>query len=80
MLRTGKIGYIARGIVWFVVAWLFLKSAYKASPDEAGDTGNVFQWLQHWQHGNLLMALVAAGLICYGLFMFARARYQPIHT
>lgn len=80
LIKTGRLGYTARGIVWFIIGWLFLKAAVKSSPGQAGGSGDVFQWLQSWDHGDVLLAIVAAGLVCYGIFMFLRARYQPIHT
>jgi hypothetical protein len=80
LIKAGRLGYAARGIVWFIIGWLFLKAAVKSSPGQAGGSGDVFQWLQRWDHGDVLLAIVAAGLICYGIFMFLRARYQPIHS
>ncbi|RYD56913.1 MAG: DUF1206 domain-containing protein [Sphingobacteriales bacterium] len=80
LISAGKLGYAARGIVWFIIGWLFLKAALNASPGEAGGSGDVFEWLQSWDYGDALMAIVAAGLVCYGIFMFLRARYQPINA
>lgn len=80
LIHAGRLGYTARGIVWFIIGWLFLKAAIQASPGQAGGSADVFQWLQSWQYGDILLAIVAAGLVCYGIFMFLRARYQPIHT
>jgi hypothetical protein len=80
LVKVGKLGYIARGVVWLVVGWFFLKAAYDASPDEAGDSSEIFQWLQSGPYGGLILAVLALGLICYGMFMFIRAKYQPIHT
>lgn len=78
LVKAGLFGYIARGIVWLMLGWLFLKSALHSNAKEAGDSGNAFQWLEStW--GSVIMALVSVGLICYGVFMFMRARYQPIH-
>lgn len=79
LIKTGRVGYAARGIVWFIIGWLFLKAAMRSSPEQAGGSADVFQWLQSWDHGDILLAVVAAGLVCYGIFMFLRARYQPIH-
>lgn len=79
LIKSGRLGYVARGIVWFIIGWLFLRAAIEASPGKAGGSSDVFKWLQSWDHGDMLLAIVAAGLVCYGLFMFLRARYQPIH-
>lgn len=78
LLRTGKAGYIARGIVWLIIGWLFFKAAIHKNANEAGGTDTALQWLKTSSYGSLLLAAVATGLICYGFFMFVRARYQPI--
>lgn len=77
---AGVAGYSARGIVWLIIGWMFLKAALSANPGEAGGNEAAFGWLQNTTYGSLLLALVAAGLVCYGLFTMLRAKYQHIHT
>jgi hypothetical protein len=76
LLRSGKIGYIARGLVWLIIAWLIFKSAIHSSAEEAGGTGNAFQWLESSPFGSYLLGVLALGLVCYGVFNFIRARYE----
>ncbi|WP_162426458.1 DUF1206 domain-containing protein [Pontibacter pudoricolor] len=80
MIRAGKIGYIARGIVWLIIAYLFLKAAMNSNPKEAGGSGSAFQFLENSSYGSYLLGAVAIGLIFYGVFMFMRARYQVINV
>ena len=80
MIRAGKFGYMARGVVWLLIGYLFLKAAKNANPEEAGGTGSAFQFLEEASYGSFLLGAVALGLLCYGVFMFMRARYQPIST
>ena len=80
MIKAGKFGYMARGVVWFLVGWLFIKAAMENNSQEAGGTGSAFQFLENSSYGSFLLGAVALGLICYGVFMFMRARYQPIST
>lgn len=80
MIRAGKAGYIARGIVWLIIGWLFLKAAMNSNPNEAGGTSSAFQFLESSSYGSYLLGAVALGLICYGIFMFMRAKYQSINT
>ncbi len=77
--KVGIAGYIARGIVWLIIGWLFIKAALHADAKEAGGSDAAFQWLQEASYGSLLLGIIGIGLICYGVFMFLRARYQPIH-
>jgi hypothetical protein len=78
LLRAGKVGYIARGIVWLVIAFLFLKAALHANAREAGDTSSAFQFIQHGPYGTYLLSGLAFGLICYGVMNFIRAAYERL--
>ncbi|MFD2244934.1 DUF1206 domain-containing protein [Pontibacter ruber] len=80
MIRAGKIGYIARGIVWIIIGYLFLKAALASNPQEAGGSSSAFKFLEDSSYGSFLLGAVALGLICYGVFMFMRAKYQAINT
>jgi len=75
---AGVAGYSARGAVWIVIGWLFIKAAVNANPTYAGGSDKAFSWLQNGWYGSLLLAIVAIGLLCYGIFMFMRARYQQL--
>ena len=78
--NVGVAGYTARGVVWLIIGWLFMKAALAADASEAGasDSASAFTWLHDSSYGSLLLGGVGAGLICYGIFMFLRAKYQPI--
>ncbi|MEJ8801786.1 DUF1206 domain-containing protein [Pontibacter sp. H249] len=80
LVRMGKIGYIARGVVWIVIGYLFLKAALSSNAQEAGSSSQAFQFLETSSYGSFLLGAVAVGLIFYGAFMFMRAKYQPIGT
>ena len=74
---AGTLGYIARGIVLVIIGYFLLHAATRSNPQEAQGTGEAFDFLQN-QFGSVMMALVALGLIGYGVFTFVRARYQKI--
>jgi hypothetical protein len=78
LIRAGLVGYIARGLVWLLIGYLFLQAALHAKASEAGDTDKAFQMLEHATFGSLLLGVLALGLICYGVFMFVRARCEVI--
>lgn len=80
LIKSGQVGYIARGIVWLIIGWLFMQAAIHHNANKAGNTSEAFKWLQDSVYGDILLVSVALGLICYGVFMFLRARYQPIRT
>lgn len=76
LLMAGKVGYIARGIVWLLIAWLFANAAIHSNSSEAGDTSKAFSFLEHVSYGSYLLGAVGLGLICYGTFNFIRAKYE----
>ncbi|MGV3640166.1 MAG: DUF1206 domain-containing protein [Adhaeribacter sp.] len=79
LIRAGKVGYIARGVVWILIGYLFLKAALNANAQEAGGTEKAFRLIEQGTFGSVLLGIMALGLICYGVFMFVRARSETIN-
>ncbi|MEO5599778.1 MAG: DUF1206 domain-containing protein [Cyclobacteriaceae bacterium] len=75
--RAGMIGFISRGIVLTIIGYLLFHSALLSSPKEAQGTGGAFEFLEN-TFGSLLMAIVALGLVGYGIFTLVKANYQKI--
>lgn len=76
LLLSGKVGFVSRGVVWLAIGVLFVRAALKASASEAGDTGKAFRFIESNPMGSYLLAMLALGLLCYGVFNFIRARYE----
>jgi small-conductance mechanosensitive channel len=74
--RSGKVGYISRGVVWLVIAFLFFRAAVHARASEAGSTGEAFQFIESSPYGSALLGVLGLGVIAYGIFSFVRARYE----
>lgn len=79
LLRAGKVGYLARGVVWLIVAWLLLKAALHANSSEAGDTADAFRLVESSTAGSLLLGALGLGLVAYGVFNFIRARHERFY-
>lgn len=79
LLSSGKVGYVARGIVWFIISFLLGKAAFYSNSQEAGSTGEAFQFVGEASYGPILLFALALGLICYGVFNFIRARFESFH-
>ncbi len=77
LIRSGQVGYVARAVVWLIVGYFLLQAALQSDSSEAGDTDTALNYLEY-QYGSLTLALTGLGLVCYGIFQFARAKYQPI--
>lgn len=78
LLGAGKIGYVSRGIVWLLIAWLFINATIDAKASEAGDTSKAFTLIEKSEYGSLILATMGFGLICYGIFSFIRAKYEDL--
>lgn len=70
----GRIGYAARGIIFFVVAWTVYRAASDHKPTEAGNLESALDILR-----GPLLTPIAAGLMLFGLFSLVEARYRSIH-
>jgi hypothetical protein len=75
--RIGVVGYGARGFVFCIIGYFLIRAALDSNPSEAQGTDAAFDFLQH-NFGNILMAMVAVGLLAYGIFMFVKARHERI--
>lgn len=76
LLSAGKIGFVARGIVWIIIAWFFFNAAIHANSAEAGDSSEAFRFLRNAAYGTYLLAVIGLGFFCFGAFNFIRARYE----
>lgn len=75
-IRTfGMVGYIAKGIAVGVAGILFLVAAFAHDPNAAGGLDAALRSLAGLPFGQFVLWLVGAGLVVYGVFCFARARY-----
>lgn len=79
LLSSGKLGYTARGVVWLIIAFLFMRAAMHSSSAEAGGTGKAMQLLGNSEFGTYLLGALGAGLMMYGMFNFIRARYEDFN-
>jgi hypothetical protein len=75
VVRLGQFGYIAKGVALGVVGILFLVAAWRADPSRASGLDGSLRTLREQPFGTVLLCLVALGLIAYGLYSFARARF-----
>ncbi|KRE85120.1 DUF1206 domain-containing protein [Arthrobacter sp. Soil764] len=71
----GTIGYAAKGVVLAVVGVLIIVAAATADPSKSSGLDGGLKTLGAQPYGVFLLAAIAAGLICYGVYSMARARY-----
>jgi hypothetical protein len=71
----GTLGYAAKGIVLAVVGLMVIVAAATADPSKSSGLDGGLKTLGSQPYGVFLLAAIAAGLVCYGAYSMARARY-----
>lgn len=77
-LRTGKVGLIARGVVFLMSGWFLIQAALRFDPNESQGLGGALEALARQPSGAWLLGLVALGLIAFGAYSILLARYRRI--
>jgi hypothetical protein len=77
-INSGKLGLIARGVVFLISGWFLIQAALRFDPSQARGLSGALAALAAQPHGTLLLALVAVGLIAFGAYSLLLARYGRI--
>ena len=75
IVTFGVVGYAAKGIAIGVAGILFLVAALTNDPHKAGGIDAALRSLASLPSGMVILWTVGAGLVVYGVFCVARARY-----
>jgi hypothetical protein len=74
-LLLGKVGYVAKGVAIGLVGGLFVYAAMTHDPKKSGGLDAALQQVLAQPFGPVMLGAIGLGVICYGLFCFARARH-----
>jgi hypothetical protein len=74
----GRIGYAARAVVYGTLGYFILRAAATANPQQAQNFDGVLAKLLQGPSGHILLGLVAAGLVLFGLYSALSARWYRI--
>lgn len=77
-VRSGQVGFIARGIATALVGGLVVVAAVRFQPNEASGLDAALRTLAGQPFGPWLLSPVAVGLAVYGVFCFFDARYHRV--
>jgi Domain of Unknown Function (DUF1206) len=69
----GRMGVLARGVVFACMGGCLIAAAWHVNPREARGLGGALRALEWRPFGPWVLGLVAAGLMCYGLYMLVLA-------
>jgi hypothetical protein len=80
VIWLGRIGYAALGFVFTVIGLFLIIAAVQHNPKEAKGLSGALAALAQQPFGQWLLAAVALGLIAYGVYSLAEARYRRLGT
>jgi hypothetical protein len=74
----GTFGYVARAVVFVLIGYFLVKAAIDFDPKAAVSLDGALSTLAQASYGPILLGIVAAGLLGFGLYSFADARYRKV--
>jgi hypothetical protein len=74
----GAIGNVARGLVFTLVGFLVLMAAVRYEPQKARGLDGALKTLRDQPYGPYLLGAVALGLVAFGLYGLAEAKYRRV--
>ena len=78
VVMVSRFGIGSRGIVFGIVGVFLIIAAWHYNPQKARGIGGALHALEEQSYGPWLLAIVALGLISYGIYEFIRAIYRQI--
>jgi hypothetical protein len=76
--KAGKIGYIARGIVFGILSFFVVRVILSHNANAYKGTQGALEYLLSYTYGTFLLAVVALGLAGYGIFHIMVARHADL--
>lgn len=77
IIPLARFGIIARAVVFFLIGWFLMKAARASNAQAAGGIGESLGSLASQP---ILLGVVAAGLVGYGVWQLANARYRVMRV
>jgi hypothetical protein len=71
-------GLCARALVFALIGWFLAKAALEYDPKQAVGLGGALARLAQQPYGGVLLGVTAAGLLAFGAFCLAQARYRDV--
>lgn len=78
VIALGRVGFAALGFVFAVIGLFLIVAAVKHDPHQAKGLGGALTTTAQQPFGPALLIVVALGLVAYGVYSLAQARYRRI--
>ena len=76
--KIGTAAYVTKGAILALLGYFFVQSALTYNPDEAKGLDAALQEIASQTWGQVVLTLVALGLLAYAAFAFIEARYRRV--
>ena len=80
IVRLGRFGIAARAVVFAMIGVFLIRAGMHEDSGEAGGITQSLRALGSTDHGRLVLSVVAFGLIAYGIYQLATARYRHMRA
>lgn len=80
IVRLGRFGIAARGVVFAMIGVFLLRAGMQQDSGEAGGIAQSLEALGRASYGPIVLGAVAFGLIAYGVYQLATARYRHMRA
>jgi hypothetical protein len=80
IVRVGRFGIAARAVVFAMIGVFLLRAGMQSDSGEAGGIAQSLRALAGASHGRLVLGAVAFGLVAYGVYQLATARYRHMRA
>lgn len=78
LVNISRFGIAARGFVFLAIGFFVIEAAQQYNPDKVRGLDGALLTLTRQPYGKLMLAVVAAGLVAYAVYLFIQARYRKI--
>jgi len=78
VITLGRVGRVAHGVVFGIIGVLIIVAAVQYDPDQAKGVDGALKSLVGQPYGQVLLSLVALGLLAYGLYGLAEAKFRKV--
>jgi len=76
--QLGRVGTIARGLVFMLIGVLLVSAAWRVDPKQAGGMDTAFRTVLAQPYGQVLGIAAALALVAFGIYGLAEARYRRV--
>jgi hypothetical protein len=80
IVRLGRFGIAARAVVFAMIGIFLIRAGMHEDSGEAGGIAQSLRALGSTSHGRIVLSLVAFGLMSYGIYQLATARYRHMRA